>query len=91
MKARAHVIISGTVQGVFFRSRTRQEATYHNVKGWVRNLFDGRVEAIFEGEEEAVNHMIEFSKHGPRGAVVSNIEIMWEDYVGNFDRFAIRY
>ena len=91
MKVRAHVIINGRVQGVFFRSQTEQEANSRNVKGWVRNLHDGRVEAVFEGEEEAVKSMIEFCKHGPTGAIVTKIDVVWEDHVGGFDEFTIRY
>jgi len=62
MKVRAHVFVSGRVQGVFFRHETRREARMRGVKGWVRNLPDGRVEAVFEGEEEAVKELIEFCK-----------------------------
>lgn len=64
MKARAHVFISGRVQGVFFRSQTRHEANKYSVNGWVRNLPDDRVEAVFEGEEEDVKRLIEFCKRG---------------------------
>jgi acylphosphatase len=91
MKARAHVFLSGRVQGVFFRSETRRHAERYDVKGWVRNVSDGRVEAVFEGEKEAVEALIEFCKHGPSGARVTNIDAEWEDYTGTFDRFRIRY
>ncbi len=90
-KVRAHVLISGRVQGVFFRSETRREAKKHSVKGWVRNLPDGRVEAVFEGDEEAVKKLIEFCKHGPPYAKVTNVEVIWENYAGEFSDFEIRY
>jgi acylphosphatase len=87
VKARAHVFVTGRVQGVFFRSQTKHNADRYNVKGWVRNLPDGRVEAVFEGEREAVQKLIEFCKHGSSGARVTNVELTWETYTGEFDRF----
>ncbi|MCS7124057.1 MAG: acylphosphatase [Candidatus Bathyarchaeota archaeon] len=91
LKVRVHVFVSGRVQGVFFRHETRREAKMRGVKGWVRNLPDGRVEAVFEGEEEAVKQLIEFCKRGPPGAKVTGIEVKWEDYMGEFKDFEIRY
>jgi acylphosphatase len=91
VKARAHVLVSGRVQGVFFRSQTKHNADRHNVNGWVRNLPDGRVEAVFEGEKEAVEALIEFCKHGPSGARVTNVDLMWEPYTGEFDKFRMKY
>ena len=91
MKTRAHVFVSGKVQGVFFRSRMRREAETRNVKGWVRNLPDGRVETVFEGEETAVKTVIEFCKRGPPGATVKNADIKWESYRGEFTDFEIKY
>jgi len=91
MKVRAHVFVSGRVQGVFFRSETRYEARLRGVKGWVHNLPDGRVEAVFEGEEGAVKELIEFCRRGPPGAKVTKIDVKWEDYTGEFKDFEIRY
>jgi len=91
MPVRAHVYVSGLVQGVFFRAETKAEATRLGVKGWVRNLPDGRVEAVFEGDEEAVKRMIDFCKVGPPGAVVEEVKVIPEDYRGEFNRFEIRY
>ncbi|MEM2108362.1 MAG: acylphosphatase [Candidatus Bathyarchaeia archaeon] len=91
MKARAHVLVSGKVQGVFFRSATKQKAELHGVKGWVRNLADGRVEAVFEGEEDAVKAMVEFCKHGPSAAKVTNVDVNWEMPTGEFSVFKVRY
>lgn len=72
-RTRARVLVSGTVQGVYFRATTRETAREHGVDGWVRNLEDGRVEAVFEGPEEAVEALVEFC-HGavrPRGSRMS--------------------
>ena len=91
MKVRAHVFVNGMVQGVFFRSETQYEAKKRGVKGWVRNLPDGRVEAVFEGEEEKVKELINFCKHGPPGARVTSVEVRWENYTGEFKDFEIRY
>ena len=91
MRARAHVFISGRVQGVFFRSETRYEAKKHGVTGWVRNLPDDRVEAVFEGEQENVKKLLEFCRRGPSGAKVTNADVNWETYSGEFRDFEIRY
>ena len=91
MKAGAHVYISGRVQGVFFRSETQDEAIRHNVTGWVRNLPDGRVEAVFQGEKDRVDILIEFCKRGPPGAKVAKVDVAWENYTGEFKTFNIRY
>ena len=91
MNVRAHVTASGRVQGVFFRSRTKQEADSRDVRGWVRNRGDGGVEAVFEGEEAAVKAMVEFCKRGPVGAKVTKVDVVWEDYAGEFRDFEIRY
>jgi len=91
MKARAHIFVSGRVQGVFFRSETSYEAKKHGLSGWVRNLPDDRVEAIFEGEEENVKKLLEFCKRGPPGAKVTGIDVTWESYSGKFTDFEIRY
>jgi acylphosphatase len=91
LKVRAHLIISGRVQGVFFRSETRYEAKERGVKGWVRNLPNGKVEAVFEGEEKKVKELIELCKRGPAGAKVTSVDVVWENYVGEFRDFDIRY
>jgi len=91
MKIRAHVFVSGRVQGVFFRSETRDEARKHGVTGWVRNTPDGKVEAIFEGEERDVRTLIEFCERGPSGARVTSVDVMMENYTGEFEDFEIRY
>jgi acylphosphatase len=91
MKVRAHVFISGRVQGVFFRSWTESEAVERNVKGWVRNLPDGRVEAVFEGEKDDVDELIRLCHKGPPGARVAKVEVKLENYSGEFKDFRIRY
>jgi len=91
MKVRAHVFVSGRVQGVFFRSETQYEANRRNVSGRVRNTPDGRVEAIFEGEKEDVEKLIEFCRKGPPGARVTKVNVQWEDYTGEFRGFRIHY
>lgn len=90
MKVRAHVFISGRVQGVFFRSEMGAQAEGLDVKGWVRNLADGRVEAVFEGEESNVKRLIDFCKRGPPGAKVTEARIVWETYTGEFPSFEVR-
>lgn len=89
MKARAHVFIFGRVQGVFFRSQTRRESKRNNIVGWVRNLRDGRVEGVFEGEEKNVQKLIEFCKRGPFGARVDKTKILMQEYTGEFTDFKI--
>jgi acylphosphatase len=91
MKVRAHVFVSGRVQGVFFRSETKRKADSHSLTGWVCNLPDFRVEAVFEGEEEAVKALVEFCKRGPSGARVTNIDLTWENYTGEFDGFKLKH
>lgn len=91
MQVLVHVFISGRVQGVFFRDEIRKMATRLNVKGWVRNTFDEKVEAVFEGEKEAVEKLIEFCRKGPPYARVSKVDVSWEKFVGEFHDFRIRY
>jgi acylphosphatase len=91
VKTRAHVFVSGRVQGVFFRSETRREARRHGISGWVRNLRDDRVEAVFEGEEENVKKLLEFCRRGPPGSKVTNTQATWESYSGEFRDFEIVY
>jgi len=91
MKSRAHVFVEGHVQGVFFRYEVSRIAKSLNVNGWVRNLPDGRVEAVFEGEKENVEEMIKFCRRGPHGAQVDDVEVKWEIYLNEFSGFEIRY
>ncbi len=91
MKVRKHVWISGIVQGVFFRRFTWEHARRLGVTGWVRNLMDGRVEAVLEGEEDAVKTLIERLHEGPPAAHVTHVEVVDEPYTGEFEDFEIRY
>jgi acylphosphatase len=79
---RAHVWVAGEVQGVFFRYETRERARNEDLAGWVRNLADGGVEAVFEGPEESVERMVRWCHRGPRGAQVSEVEVRHEDPEG---------
>jgi len=88
---RVHIQISGRVQGVFFRYETQALAEEIGVKGWVRNTPDGGVEAVFEGEKEKVERMLDFCRRGPPGAKVIGVEVKWEPYRGGFSSFDIRY
>jgi len=84
---RVHVIISGDVQGIGYRFHTRIKARNLGLKGFVRNLESGDVEAVFEGEENKVKEMIEWCKKGPTFAKVDDVKVEFEDYTGNFESF----
>ncbi|MCL6436511.1 MAG: acylphosphatase [Leptolyngbyaceae cyanobacterium HOT.MB2.61] len=86
---RAHAFISGIVQGVGYRFTTQDVALQLGVRGWVRNLPDGSVEAVFEGPEESVKEMIRWCHQGPRGAVVHEVSVQYEAPEG-LKRFEIR-
>ncbi|WP_455363473.1 acylphosphatase [[Eubacterium] cellulosolvens] len=91
MKIRAHVIVTGKVQGVFYRAETAARARRLNIAGWVRNLPDGRVEAVFEGEEVNVQNIVDFCRRGPPNAYVINLEVKRQEWTGQFDKFSVRY
>ncbi len=86
---RYRVLISGQVQGVYFRDTCRLMALDHSVSGWVRNLPDGRVEAVFEGPAEDVHHLLDWAHRGPRLAVVSDVAVQAEQPEG-LGTFVIR-
>ena len=88
---RVHVFVSGYVQGVFFRQKTKQMAESRGVKGRVCNLDDGRVEAIFEGEEKAVQALVNFCRTGPLGALVTDVKVSYEAFLGEFRNFQVTY
>lgn len=88
---RAHVIISGRVQGVFFRAHTRDFAEKFGVRGWVKNRPDGKVEALFEGDDEDVKAVIDWCRDGPPGADVLDVNVRWDDYKDEFNGFEIVY
>ena len=78
---RKRVVVHGNVQGVFFRDTTRRQASSRGVAGWVCNRADGAVEAVFEGEAEAVDSLVRFAQEGPRGADVADVEV--SDFLGS--------
>jgi acylphosphatase len=88
---RMRVNISGIVQGVCFRAATRRTAANLNLTGWVRNIENGRVEAIFEGEDSAIDEMIDWCKVGPPAARVEKVILSEEPCTGEFPDFSIRY
>lgn len=89
MVVRRRVVVDGRVQGVFFRDTCRREATRAGVGGWVRNRPDGRVEAVFEGDPDRVALLVEWCHQGPRGAVVTGVEVTEEEPTGE-DGFRVR-
>ena len=90
-RVRAHVIISGRVQGVFFRVETQRAAEGFGVFGWVRNKRDGTVEAVIEGRQQDVDAMLSWCRQGPRMARVDEVEVKWQDYTGEYKGFDITY
>ncbi|HZN16714.1 MAG TPA: acylphosphatase [Micromonosporaceae bacterium] len=86
---RARVLVSGKVQGVCFRDVCRRMAAEHGVLGWVRNLRDGRVEAVFEGSDDAVDRMVAWAYHGPGTARVTDVDVQAETPEG-LTRFEVR-
>jgi len=89
-RTRAHVLVSGRVQGVYFRATTRDRAREAGVDGWVRNLPDGRVEAVFEGPEDAVESMVAFCQEGSPAASVEDVEVEYGDPEG-IEGFEVRW
>ena len=90
-KQRIRIFVTGKVQGVFFRQALKVMAKKNNVFGWVKNLKDGRVEAVLEGDEEKVNRLIEWSHGGPANARVEDVEIRNEKFIGEFLKFDVLY
>ncbi len=86
---RCHVFISGRVQGVFFRSHMKELADRTGTRGWVKNLRDGRVEAVFEGSEEQIKKMLEWCRKGSPRAAVAGVEVVREEAAGDFAGFSI--
>ena len=89
--ARVQVLISGRVQGVFFRAYTRDQAVARGLTGWVRNLPDGRVAAVFEGDREKIDSMLVWVQEGPPYAAVDEILTDWQPHQGEFQEFKITY
>lgn len=91
MIVRVHVFVKGRVQGVSFRFATLTRARERRINGWVRNLSDGRLEATFEGEQEKVEEMIGFCRKGPAGALVMDVQVLWEKDLEDYKSFEIHY
>jgi acylphosphatase len=91
MKINIHVVISGRVQGVWFRASTKQKADQLGLKGWVKNTSDGKVEAVFEGEESIVKEMIKWCHQGPPLGYVQNVEIKNQTVTNGYDDFSVKY
>ncbi len=86
---RIHIFVTGKVQGVYFRQNTVYKAQELNISGWIRNLKDGRVEAVFEGEKVNINKLLDWCRDGPKNAIVKNIEIINEPYKNEYSNFQI--
>ena len=90
-KQRIRLFIKGKVQGVFFRQALKVMAKKNNVLGWVRNLKDGKVEALLEGEDDDVSKLVEWSHAGPANAIVEDVEIKNEKFTNEFTKFEVLY
>ncbi len=88
---RIRIIVTGKVQGVFFRQALKVMAKKNNIFGWVKNLTDGRVEAVLEGDEKKVSRLVEWSHGGPANARVEDVEIYNEKFSGEFSKFDVLY
>lgn len=91
MEARAHLLISGLVQGVLFRKRIMEMAQSRSINGWVRNLRDGRVEAVAEGEKTSLEELVQFCRVGPPEARVRSVGVQWSEYKAEFRGFKITH
>jgi acylphosphatase len=91
MLSRIHVFVSGRIQGVAYRFFAERRAAEIPVTGWVRNLRDGRVEIVAEGRKVDLERFLEFLRQGPRMAKVDGLDLLWEDYRGEFKDFRIEF
>ena len=91
IQKRIHIFVTGRVQGVFFRQSTRVMGIKNNVNGWVRNLDDGRVEIVAEGETKNINNLADWCKTGPANSRVDEFELSEEGFTGEFENFEVRY
>jgi acylphosphatase len=88
---RVRLIVTGRVQGVFFRQSLKAKAIQNNIFGWVKNLQDGRVETILEGNKENIRILVEWAHSGPANAIVENVEIHNEKFDDEFRKFDVLY
>ncbi len=91
MNKRIRVVISGRVQGVFFRAETQKQAERYRINGWVRNLRSGKVEALFEGDEFNIHRMVAWCRNGPPLSHVTGIELFEEPYRAEYDNFSVAF
>jgi len=87
---RFHLLISGRVQGILFRRHARANALELGLTGWAKNLLDGKVEIVIEGEKENIEKFVQWTRKGPTLARVDNVEIAEEEYTGEFEGFVAR-
>ncbi len=87
---RVHCLITGRVQGVFYRANTQQQAELSGVKGWVKNLPDGRVEAVMEASRPLLEKLLDWCRQGPEMGYVDHVEVQWLEATGEFEDFSIR-
>ncbi len=90
-KERVNIIVRGSVQGVFYRARTKEKALELDLTGWVRNRIDGTVEIVAEGKREDLDRLVEWSRHGPKHAHVTNQEVNWQPFADEFRDFTVKY
>lgn len=88
---RVHIIVRGRVQGVYFRASAQQRARQLGLRGWVRNCRDGSVEAAAEGGKPSLRQFVSWCRSGPSGAVVTDIDVEWQQASGEFVDFVVRY
>ena len=91
MSKRVNIIVSGWVQGVFFRYTTRRKAQALNLTGWVKNESDGTVKIVAEGQEEDLQALVKWCYNGIKLAKVEKVDIKWEEATGEFNQFEIKY
>ena len=85
-RSRIHIIVSGRVQGVFFRYTTQSRGEELGLDGWVRNLYDGRVEVLAEGAKDKLEKLLRFTEHGPKSARVEDLRFEWDDASGKIGK-----
>ncbi len=90
-KQRIRIFVTGRVQGVFFRQTLKTKAKQNDVYGWVKNLKDGRVESVLEGDTENVIRIVEWAHGGPANAIIEDVEIRNEKFTGEFSKFDVAY
>lgn len=89
-RKRAHIVVEGRVQGVYYRASMKREATSLGLTGWVRNLAGGDVEALVEGEKDHILRLVEWCRQGPPHAAVDAVSVEWREPEGDFDSFYIK-